>query len=302
LAVVVAKASAVFDAAGRMTLDLGIHTPVCHEPVPHAQGQLPADVALGKQGMDVLALGQAYHPKLEGGAQSEVVVQVDRRVRRLQVFGERYWYKSSLGEWSVSRAENFSLLSLSWRNAFGGASFDEQGNPCPHGLNPEGKGFVASEAAIDGTALPNLEDPEHPISNWRDQPHPCNLAPAPRHLAVDVAELAAEVERTRRLGEPYAVPDSLWNDAIPRFRFDGVAPGAAVSLSGMSETPLYGALPTFRLYADARVGDGARRVPLRLDTVLFLPEARRVLFTFRGSFVYRFHAREARRVTLTLEG
>jgi hypothetical protein len=269
--------------------------------VAHAAGQIPADLAMAKQGMDVLALGRAYHPKLEGGAQSEVVVQVDRRVRRLQVFGERHWYKSSLGQWSVSSPERFSLLALSWRNAFGGASFDEQGDLCPHALNPEGKGFVASEAAIDGTALPNLEDPEQTISSWSDQPHPCNLAPAPRHLAAEVAELAASVERTHRLGEPYRVPDSLWNDAVPRFRFDGVVPGAAVSLSGMSEAPLYGALPALRLYADAAVGDRALRVPLRLDTLLFLPDARRALFTFRGSFVYRFHARESRRVTLTLE-
>jgi hypothetical protein len=70
----------------------------------------------------------------------------------------------------------------------------------------------------------------------------------------------------------------------------------------MSEQPLRGALPSFRLWGDARVGERTLRVPLPLDTLLWLPEERRALFTFRGSFSYRFLPRETRSVRLTLEG
>lgn len=302
LAVIVAKATGVFDAGGRMTLDLSIPAPICHAPLPHAGAQIPADLGICKEGLDVLALGQVYHPKLDGGAESEVVVGMGEDVRRLRVSGERRWYKSHDGHWRVSEALPFSLQRLAWSGSFGGNSFDDWGNPCPHPLNADGKGYVASEAAIDGTPLPNFEDPAHLISDWRDQPAPCNLTPAPRHLAVDAQAMAADVERAVQQGVPYTVPDSLWNDAVPLFRFRSLAPGATVSLTGMSEEPLHAAAPSLRLYADAHVGTGTLRVPLVLDTLLFLPEMRRVLFTFRGSFAYHFLPRETRRVALVMEG
>lgn len=302
LAVVVAKASAVIDSTGLMTLDLALRAPVCHEPVPHPHGQIPADLAPRKQGLDVLALGQAYHPTLEGGGESEVAVSVHDQRRTLRVFGERCWYRSHGGDWRVTPPQPFSLLSLSFLNAYGGSSFDAQGRDCPHPLNLDGKGFVACEEAIDGTPLPNLEHPEQLIQSWRDQPRPCSLAPAPRQLTVDAEQLAADQQSARARKEPFRVPAALWNDAVPRFRFEEALPGAAVSLSGMSEQRIHGRLPELRLWADVQVGMGELRTPLRLDTLLWLPEERRALFTYRGSFTYRFVPRETRRVRLTLEG
>jgi hypothetical protein len=302
LAILVAKASGVFDAAGRMTLDLSIPTPICHAPVPEGGATIPADLGLHKEGLDVLALGQVYHPKMEGGAQSDVTVRLGEDVRRLRVSGERHWYKSHDGHWRVSEPQPFSLQELSWGGSFGGHSFDEWGNACPHPLNADGKGFIASEAAIEGTPLPNFEDPAHLITDWRDQPAPCNLAPAPRHLTVDGPEMAANIQRAVEQGIPYPMPDSFWNDALPLFRFREARPGASVVLEGLSEVPLHASLPSLRLYADAQVGASALRVPLTLDTLLFLPEARRVLFTFRGSFSYHFAPREKRRVALVMEG
>jgi hypothetical protein len=302
LAVVVAKASAVIDPTGRMALDLSLRTPICHEPVAHPDGQIPADLAPRKQGFDVLALGEAYHPALEGGGQSEVAVRVHDQRRTLRVFGERHWYRSHGGDWCVTPPQPFSLLSLSFLNAYGGSSFDPEGRDCPYPLNLDGKGYVACEEAIEGTPLPNLEDPEQLIQSWRDQPRPCSLAPASRQLAVDPEQLAADQQRAQQRKEPFRVPAALWNDAVPRFRFEAALPGAAVSLSGMSEEPIQGALPELQLWADVLVGVRELRVPLVLDTLLWLPAERRALFTFRGSFTYRFVPRETRRVRLTLQG
>ena len=297
-----AKASGVIDARGRLQLELGLCTPVCHEPVSHPDGQIPSDLAPRKQGLDVLALGQAYHPALEGGEQSEVSVSVGGQRRTLAVFGERSWYRSHDGEWRISAPEPFSLQSLSFHNAFGGSSFDVEGNECPHPLNLDGKGFIACEDAVEGTPLPNLEHPEQLIRSWRDQPRPCSVAPAPRQLAVDIEQVGPAVQAALARGEPFPVPAELWNDALPRFRFAEAPPGAEVRLEGMSERPLYGTLPAFQLWAEAIVGACALRVPLVLDTLLWLPEEQRALFTFRGSFRYRFVPRDTRSVRLTLEG
>jgi hypothetical protein len=301
LAVVVAKASGVIDGRGHMRVEPELRAPVCHEPRPHPDGQIPSDLAPRKQGFEVLALGQAYHPEIDGGGESEIAVRVHGELRTLSVLGERHWYRAQPGDWRMTSPQPFSLLSLSWRNAFGGSSFDARGDECPHPLNLDGKGYIASEEAVEHTALPNLEHPEHRIRSWREQPRPCSLAPAQRQLAVDVEQLAADVLAAQQRGEPFRVPARLWNDAVPHFRFAAPPPGAEVALAGMSEQPLRGQLPGFRLWADATVGERELRVPVALDTLLWLPEERRVLFTFRGSFRYRFLPRETRSVRLTQE-
>jgi hypothetical protein len=296
LAVVVAKACAKFDPKGHGEIDLTTKTPICHEPHPHSFGTIPADTAPRKQGLDVLALGKVYHPRLEGGTDTVVTVSVNRESRDLKVFGERSWYRTATGEWAAQSPLPFSLLDMSWQNSFGGLSFDEWGNDLPHSLNAEGKGFIASEHAIEGTPLPNVEDASAPIRHWQDQPNPCNLAPAPKALAFDpsphVEALKAAPVSTFR------VPDEFWNDAVKKFRFPTASPGQVISLSGMSEQPLLLTLPAQRIEAQAFVGSRNMTLPLTLDTVLFLPEARSCLLTWRASFVYEIIPREKRQVTL----
>jgi hypothetical protein len=300
LAVVVAKACGVFDAAGHMRWAFERQLPVRPVAAQHEFGHIPGDLAIHKAGVDVVALGKAYHPRIEGGAQSRVSVRVGGEERGVDVFGERVWYRSSDGKWAISEPEPFSLLDLTWANAFGGTSFDEFGNSSPHPLNQEGKGFIACEAAVEDTALPNIEDPEHLIRSWQDQPRPCNIAPASKPIAFDLeAELPA-LERARE--QRYVVPDALWNDAVPRFRFPALAPGDVVTLSGMYERPLYMTAPQFRIEARLTLAARTAVIPLAIDTVLFCPETRHCEVTWRAHFQYRFVPREKRELVLRRSG
>jgi hypothetical protein len=301
LAVVIAKGCAELREGGRLEFAPEVAVPVAFEPVKHPFGTIPADVVIRKRGLDVIALGRAYHPRLEGGAQSRIAVRVDeRQERQLCIFGERSWYKASNGSWAVTDPHPFSLMDLTWENSFGGTSFDEWGNDMPHALNAEGKGYIASEEAIEGTALPNVEDPEHLIESWQDQPRPCNIAPAPKHIAFDPTPYAGQLEAAAK--DPFRLPDHIWNDAVPKFQFEGVNPGSTIRLTGMSETPLTLALPASRLRAEVQVGSRQLGVDLAVDTVLFLPEQRRCVLTWRAHFIYEFVPREQRRVVLERHG
>lgn len=300
LAVVIAKGCAELGDGGRFEFAPDVEVPVGFEPVKHPFGTIPADVVIRKRGLDVIALGKAYHPRLEGGPQSRVVVRVDDQERQLSVFGERRWYKASDGRWSVTDAEPFSLMDLTWEHSFGGISFDEWDNDMPHPLNQDGKGYIASEEAIEGTALPNIEDTDHLIQSWQDQPRPCNIAPAPKHISFDPAPYLAQMEAARK--DPFRLPDSLWNDAVPKFQFEGARSGSSIRLTGMSEAPLTLVLPDLRLQAEVRVGARQASVALVVDTVLFLPEQRRCVLTWRGNFTYEFVPREERRVVLERQG
>ena len=297
---VVAKGSAELLEGGSFEFAPEIAVPVGFEPVKHQFGTIPADVVIRKRGLDVIALGKAYHPRLEGGPQCRVAVRVEEQERQLCVFGERRWYKASNGTWAVTDPQPFSLMDLTWENSFGGMSFDEWDNDMPHPLNQEGKGYIAGEEAIEGTALPNVEDPDHLIQHWQDQPRPCNIAPAPKHIAFDPTPYVAQLEAAAK--DPFLLPDHIWNDAVPKFQFEGAKPGASIRLTGMSETPLTLELPSFRLHASVRVGAREASVALGIDTVLFLPEQRRCVLTWRGHFTYEFVPRELRRVVLERQG
>lgn len=296
LAVVVAKAAGVFDAAGKMSLDLNLKVPVAMEPVPHEFGLIPGDIAIRKDGVDVLALGKAYHPELDGGPESSVVVRVGEERRELRVFGQRYWQKAADGAWEISKPKPFSLMDLTWNHSFGGRSFDEWANDVQHGLNIGGKGFIGCEDAIEDTPLPNVEDPQHLIANWQDAPRPCNIAPAPKNIAFDPMPELPALENAHK--EPYQLPPAYWNDAVPKFRFHNIGAGSSIQLDGMSEVPLHAIVPSFQLRAQIEVGAHISMVTLVPDGVLFLPEARRCVFTWRGSFIYRFVPKQTRRVVL----
>jgi hypothetical protein len=296
LSVIVAKASGEFDSQGRMTVDLDLKVPICFEPMQHELGLIPADSAIRKDGTDVLALGKAYHPAVDGGPESSVIVRMGDQERELRVFGQRYWQKVGEGQWEISEPEPFSLMELRWSGSFGGESFDAWGNDSAHSLNAEGKGFIGCEDAIEDTPLPNIEDPDHLIQNWEDSPRPCNIAPAPKQIAFDCEPEMTALENARN--QPYQVPPAMWNDAVSKFRFHGVTAGSIVELSGMSEVPLYAVVPAFQLRAHVELGGNTSTIELVPDTILFFPEARRCLFTWRGSFIYRFVPKQTRRVVL----
>jgi hypothetical protein len=300
MAVVIAKGCAELRPGGRFEFAPEVAVPVAFEPVKHPQGTIPADVVIRKSGLDVMALGRAYHPRIEGGRDSRVTVRVDAEERQLCVFGERRWYKAGAGSWAISDPIPFSLMDLTWEHSFGGISFDEWGNDMPHPLNPDGKGYTTSEEAIDGTALPNIEDADHLIRSWQDQPRPCNIAPAPKQISFDPIPYVAQLEAARK--DPFRLPDHIWNDAVPKFQFAAAKPGSSIRLTGMSETPLTFELPTFRLHAGVQLGARTGGIELVLDGVLFLPEQRRCLLTWRGHFTYEFVPREKRRVVLERHG
>ena len=296
LAVVVAKACGVFNGLGHMRLEPELEVPFQTTNAPHPYGHIPSDLAIRKDGMDVLALGRAYHPELAGGGESRVSLSVGDETRQLRIFGERTWYRTHAGHWAISEPIPFSLLDLTWSNSFGGRSFDDFGNDVQHALNPEGKGVIGCEDAIEHTSLPNIEDPAELVCAWTDQPRPFNIAPAPKAIAIDHEQAMPATAQLKR--EPYRVPAELWNDAVARFRFHDVERGSLLTLAGMSEQPLHAIVPALALTARVHLGPTSSSVPLQLDTVLFLPESKRCTFTWRGAFTYRFEPRQLRSVVL----
>ena len=70
-------------------------------------------------------------------------------------------------------------MPLVFERAFGGSdnSHPDPGHQGAELRNPIGVGFHRNDAdwTIQGSPLPNLEDPYSPISSWRDTPAPMGL-------------------------------------------------------------------------------------------------------------------------------
>ena len=130
-----------------------------------------SDFWLHKQATDVVVLGSAH--AAAPVERSWVGIQVGRRIKQVQVFGDRVleWRR---GTPRFSAPEPFETMPITIDRAYGGHDprvpaptprdlFDhlrlEADHPGVYPRNPFGKGYVVVDDPVDGVALPNLEDP-----------------------------------------------------------------------------------------------------------------------------------------------
>ncbi|HWF60214.1 MAG TPA: DUF2169 domain-containing protein [Nitrospira sp.] len=132
-----------------------------------------SDLAVSKPGTDVALLGHAYALKGKG-KQVDVSLEIGPIRKMVRVFGDRVWEKGISGL-SISSPSYFDKIPLVYERAFGGSDTTHM-DPMRHGSetrNPVGTGYrMKSSKKIDGTRLPNLEDPKQLISSWKDCPEP----------------------------------------------------------------------------------------------------------------------------------
>jgi hypothetical protein len=132
-----------------------------------------SDLAVSKPGSDVALNGHAYALKGKG-RQVDVSLEVGFLRKTVRVFGDRVWGKAIVGH-SISSPSYFDKLPLVYERAFGGSDMTHL-DPAKHEReprNPVGTGYrVKNSKKVEGTKLPNLEDPRQLISNWKDHPEP----------------------------------------------------------------------------------------------------------------------------------
>jgi hypothetical protein len=275
--------------------------PVDAAPMETPAGPLPGDLPLLSGGIDVFVVGSAHAP----GGGTATALEVDVRVgdslsRRLQVTGNRRWERR--GDALVaSEPEPFSSMPLSWENAYGGkAEIPEGEMTCL--ANPLGKGFYLSEEQADGAPLPNLEDPQHRVEKWNDQPDPFGTAPYPENGSLrplNAVDFDAENLETPKLER---ISPLFFNRAHPRMIIEpsqAPKPGDEVVVSHVHpDGDLRFAWPELPLHAHVQLEQRSYLFPLHVDQIGILAEDRRVFLSCRVVFRYRLVPMERRRTTL----
>jgi hypothetical protein len=281
LATVALKVTGRLDGAFLQPVEPDLAIPVFLEPAAIGGIQFPVDVHYGRRAVDLFVIGTAHAPGGRAVTRLPVVITSGEFQHAVDVIGDRLWQRVG-SELQVSEPRPFVSMSLGWERCYGGkARLD--GLEVPFAANPFGRGYYLDEAAAVNGPLPNVERPDQPIRNWRDQPTPaCLVCPPGSSLGFDrrFDIVDSVVVRPTRLLFQAAAPGL----AVPWDRL-----GPALSLRGFSAAgeirvplPVRGSGPRVR----ARVGARESTMPMHLAAVLVFVDQRIVAITFACSFRY----------------
>lgn len=243
------------------------------------------DEAQAKARAEFLVAGQAYPPAgCNNFNQIPVSVRLGAVTKQMLVSGQRHWQGVM-----ASIAEPFTSMPLGWNNSFGGPG---------HEANPMGKGAVDASPR----PLPNIESPEQQMLGPGSKPAPVNLGPMPVEFPAR-RRLAGTFDERYLKNQP-AFPDDInwefFNVAQEDQRFSAYLHGdEEYELINLHpELPrIQGRLPnlTARAFVTQQVASADpadteaepvelfKEIPLRLDTVWFLPDQDMALILERGS-------------------
>jgi len=244
-----------------------------------------SDFASLKPAADLLLVGTCHAPGGKPAGACEVAFQVGERRRVLRVSGDRYW-EARGGRWVPSEPEPFTAMPLGYERAFGGQGY---------GPNPVGRG-LAEVVGADGVGrrpLPNVEDPESPVTSPDDRPEPAGFGPLSPLWALRQSKLGTYGEDYVDRRWPWFPEDFDWghfNAAPPALQKDGYLRGdEPLLLENLhAQHPRYASsLPGLRVRCFVtRPGEGGAErfdeVEMRLDTLWVDADAERLVLLWRG--------------------
>lgn len=268
--------------------------PIQVEPRYHGDSEASGlvhdtDLVLEKPGTDCILLGHAWAPKVGVGS-VDVTFAVGPVHKTVRVFGERIWMKC-LGMVSMSKPAPFERIPLVWERAFGGADTSRP-DPKEHEFcleNPVGRGLLAKKTKleVDGTRLPNLEDPADLIKKPTDCPRPMGFGPIPPHWQPRAGYAGTYDVQWRKYVSPLP-PEDL----DLRF-YNSAAPGLASPwhLTGSEQVLVENAsrcgrllfqLPGVAPSVSVQIGVAVHDLPMQFDTVIVEPDEERLVLAWRG--------------------
>lgn len=135
-----------------------------------------------KEKCDVLFNAQAHSPEGNSVTELHVTAKVAKMQKTLRVVGHRQWERKSPNV--VSKPEPFSVMPLTYDNAFGGVQYYRSGKdvlPDIFEKNPIGKGYLTKKGEDVSQTLPNLEIINKPLALPIDNYEPIALSAVARN-------------------------------------------------------------------------------------------------------------------------
>ncbi len=258
----------------------------------HSSVRYETDYVPYKPKADVLCVGKAYAPAGKPVKECGVSLRVGKWKKTIRVVGNRIWEKGAR-QWggTPSSREPFESMEVSYERAYGGSDSHVTKEPQTFSGNPLGKGYCPSGKGIDGLALPNLEDPGHPIKSWKDQPQPMGFGPIgrtwqPRLKKAGTYDEAWEEQRAPTL--PIDFDEAFYNCAPEDQQFPDFLRGdEEVGVANMHPAfpKLTWQLPGIRLrglFQREGPHDDIEKLKMNLDTLWVDMEELQMVLVWRG--------------------
>lgn len=260
-----------------------------------------------KPATDVLLVGSGYAPGGRPAPHFAVSLTVGPLRKVVHVFGDRTWHSGALGA-AASPPQPATEIPLRWERAYGGRVELEGGGFVVEPRNPVGVGLRGkrSAAEMNGTPLPNLENPREPITGLSSHPAPAGFGPIAPSWAPRATLCGTYDERWRRTRAPYFPADfdpRFFQCAPPDQIYPGRLQGGepVEILNGAPSGVQRFTLPTVRMKAELRVASERRAVALGVETLLLEPDQLRFSLLWRGASACDKQLLRIQRAALSLE-
>jgi hypothetical protein len=138
----------------------------------------PADLCVRKPGTDVIVVAEGFAPNEQPVPYFDVAVRVGYLQKALRVYGLRVWEAGGRG---ISAPRPIDRIELKYDNAWGGFDDSDPDRIVEEARNPVGMGCVRDGSVLTHQPAPNIEDPAHPISNFKTRPPPAGIGAIGRH-------------------------------------------------------------------------------------------------------------------------
>jgi hypothetical protein len=285
--------------------------------------RIESDLAAYKPMTDVVFIGKAAVPGGQKLPQLDFGIEVAGARKIGRAIGDRKVVVTS-GGIAFSPPEPFAEMPLDYTRAYGGRDeASEPGALYVYPRNQVGKGFIVKNTpeALQGLALPNLEDPQRLLTpqnlvlgrfeRWKEYPEPVALGPAaknsyPRYTLSGLPPEEwsnAEIDRQRALQKNPEVGTSpskqppppapmlnleFWNGAPPGLKFPYLAGNEPIRLANLdAKLPRFSfTLPGEKPRCWLDVGDGKKEMDMVLHTVVIYKPTNQLTMVWRGCCGY----------------
>lgn len=246
-----------------------------------------SDFHIGKAGTDIIMLGSAEAKDGQSVRSMDVGLRVGNKSKVVRVFGDRVWQNGH-----ASDPQLFQKMPLIYERAYGGY-YERDGIVADSYIrNPVGCGYLGqrSSRVLEGTPLPNLEDPNNLISRLGDSPLPACFAFVSPNWQPRINYAGTYDDTWVNDRAPFLPVDfnkRFLNSASPDLIYDGfLSGGEDVTIRGMSNkvAELNFHLPEVNLKCRVNVGGKIQDVKTQLETLIFEPNDLKLSMVWKSEF------------------
>jgi hypothetical protein len=254
---------------------------------------------------DILLNGSAYAPGGKPTDRLTVALKVGSWSKSFDVVGQRVW-KAGLLQPSATPPEPFTVLPISYNNAFGGVDRSQE-DPSKHvwyPQNPVGVGFFESGRSkqIDGQPLPNTEETGKQVTTPNGKYRPMAFGPIARSWAPRPQYAGTYDDHWMNNVFPFLPSDfeeDYYQAAPEDQQVDYPQGGEEVELRNLTtEGRTNFLLPKSDLLIELSRGSGTESKPAVCDTVYLEPDLQRLQLVWRVAWPLKKNIFEVDRVVV----